>query len=110
MAGKYVLKKTSDDQYMFNLKAGNGEVILTSERYTSKSGAKNGIESVRENSPTDAQYERLTATDDSPYFVLKAKNWEIIGVSEMYSSTLAMETGIASVKANGPTDEVEDLT
>jgi uncharacterized protein YegP (UPF0339 family) len=48
MAGKFVLKK-SGDQYVFVLKAGNGETIATSERYTTKAAAKNGIESVKTN-------------------------------------------------------------
>ena len=110
MAAKYDLKKTSDGQFMFNLKAGNGEVILTSERYKAKSGAENGIESVRENSPKDERYDRRTASDGSPYFVLKAANGEIIGKSEMYSSTASMENGIQSVKTNGPSAVVSDLT
>ena len=45
-----------------------------------------------------------------PYFVLKAANHEIIGKSEMYSSTSAMENGIESVKKNGPDSEVVDET
>ena len=51
MAGKFELKKTSDGQYRFNLKAGNGEVIATSESYRSKESALNGIESVKSNAP-----------------------------------------------------------
>ena len=50
MAGKFVLKK-SGAQFMFNLKASNGEVIATSERYTTKQGALNGIESVKASAP-----------------------------------------------------------
>lgn len=108
MAGKYVLKKTTDGQFMFNLKAGNGEIILTSERYTSKSGAENGIESVRTNSPHDERYERKKSASNQPYFVLKAVNGQVIGKSEMYSSESARETGIASVKTNGPGSPVDD--
>ena len=55
MSGYYELKR-SGDQYMFNLKAANHEVILTSERYTSKASALEGIASVRQNSPVDARY------------------------------------------------------
>ena len=110
MAAEFELKKTSDDQFMFNLKAANGEVILTSERYKGKSGATNGIDSVKRNSPSDSQYDRRTAVDDSPYFVLKAKNGEVIGKSEMYSSKQAMENGISSVKTNGPGATVDDMT
>ena len=110
MAAAYVLRKSSDDQFYFNLRAVNNEVILTSERYTRKAGAENGIESVRVNSPNDSQYDRKTSTKGEPYFVLKAANYEIIGRSEMYSSEAARETGIASVKANGPTAPIDDQT
>jgi uncharacterized protein YegP (UPF0339 family) len=51
MAGKFVLKKGSSGKYHFNLQAGNGQVIATSETYESKSAALNGIESVKTNAP-----------------------------------------------------------
>ncbi len=109
MSGWYVLKR-SGDQYMFNLKAGNGEVILTSERYAAKSGAQNGISSAQTNSPKDERYERKTSTAGNPYFVLKAGNGEIIGRSEMYSSASACENGISSVKRSGPSADIRDET
>ena len=49
MSGKFDLKKSTNEQFFFNLKAGNGQVILTSELYKAKAGALNGIESVRKN-------------------------------------------------------------
>lgn len=110
MAGKFEIKHTSHGQFMFNLKAGNGEIILTSEFYTAKSSAINGIESVRTNSQIDERFDRKIASNGSPYFTLKAANGEIIGKSEMYSSTSAMENGIASVKKNAPDAEVVDTT
>jgi len=110
MAGKYELKNASGEKYMWNLIAGNGEVILTSETYNAKDSAKTGIASCRTNSPLDARYERKTSTDGKPYFALKAANGEPIGRSEMYSSTSAMETGITSCKTNGPSAELVDLT
>lgn len=109
MSGYYDLKR-SGDQYMFNLKAGNNEVILTSERYTTKAGAQDGISSVRQNSPIDARYQLKTATDGSPYFTLTGANGQVIGRSEMYSSTAARDKGVASVKGNGPTFTVKDNT
>jgi len=109
MSGYYDLKR-SGDQYMFNLKAGNHETILTGERYASKAGAEGGIESVRQNSSIDARYQRKTAKDGSPYFTLTAANGQVIGHSEMYSSTGARDNGIASVKANGPTAPTKDNT
>lgn len=110
MAGKFELKKSKNGQFMFNLKAGNNEVILTSELYIAKAGATNGIESVKKNAGNDANYERRTSIKNEPYFVLKAANKEIIGTSEMYSSAAARENGIASVKTNAPSATVDDLT
>jgi uncharacterized protein len=109
MAGTYDLKR-SGAQFMFNLKAGNGQVILTSERYTTKQGAEGGIGSVKVNSPLDARYRKLTSSGGSPYFTLVAANGEALGSSEMYSSTTARDAGIDSVKANGPTASTTDNT
>ncbi len=110
MAAYYELKTGANGQFHFNLKAGNGEIILSSESYTSKAGALNGIESVKTNSPLDEQYERKTSVSSQPYFVLKAKNHEVIGRSEMYSSEGARDKGIESVKKNGTEATVKDLT
>ena len=110
MAGWYELDKSSDGQYYFVLKAGNAEVILTSERYTARSGAENGIASVQKNSPDEAHYERKTASDGRYHFNLKAANHQVIGSSQMYASQAGREAGINSVRANGPTPTVKDRT
>ena len=110
MAGYFELKPAAGDQFMFNLKAGNHEVILTSELYTSKAGAENGIASVQKNAADDARFVRKTSKKDEPFFVLTAANGQTIGKSEMYSSTAAMENGIASVQKNAPEAEVKDRT
>ncbi len=105
---KYDLKSTSDEQFMFNLTASNGEIILTSERYTAKHSAMNGIESVKENAQKEERFEKLESSAGEPYFVLKAGNHEVIGRSEMYSSNQACQNGIESVMKNAPIAEVED--
>ncbi len=110
MPGNYILKKSTDGQFYFNLKAANGEIILTSERYTTKASALTGIESVKVNSPIDARYDRLLDTQNKPRFNLKAGNNQTIGVSESYSSVNAREIGIQSVKNNGPTASTDDQT
>ena len=110
MAGIFEIKQSKSGQFHFNLKAGNGEIILSSEQYVAKAGAENGIESVRANAPHDERYERKKSKKDEPYFVLKAANGEIIGSSEMYTSTAGMENGIASVKKNAPEAKLKDLT
>lgn len=51
MAGKFEVYKDKAGEYRFNLKAGNGEIIATSEGYSSKDGCLNGIKSVKENAP-----------------------------------------------------------
>ena len=94
MAAKFEIKKSSNGQYRFNLKAGNGEVILSSEQYQSKQSAEKGIESVKTNVLNDSRYERKEASNGQSYYVLKAANGEPIGRSETYSSTSAVEGGI----------------
>lgn len=102
MAGKFELKKSKNDKYFFSLLAGNGQKILASEMYETKASAVNGIESVKKNAPDDARYDRLVGKDGSPYFTLKAGNGQVIGASEMYSSTSARDSGIESCKTNAP--------
>lgn len=108
MAGSFVIEKGSTGKFRFNLRAGNNEIILTSETYEAKAGAENGIASVRKNSQDDARFTHKTAKDGSPYFVLTAANGQVIGTSEMYSSTAARDNGIKSVATNAPNAEVVD--
>ena len=110
MAGKFELKKSKSGKFMFNLKAGNGQVILTSELYSGKSSAENGISSVQTNGSSRDNFEEREAKDGSPYFVLKAKNGQIIGKSEMYKSKAACNNGIESVMKNAPDARVVDDT
>ena len=110
MSGKFELKTSSNNQYRFTLKASNGQVILTSELYTERRGALNGVEAVKRNAPIDERYERKTAKNGETYFVLKASNGQVVGQSETYSSTAAMEGGIESVKKNAPDAAIDDLT
>lgn len=100
--GKFAKKTGNDGQYYFNLKADNGQIILSSEGYTTTAARENGIESVRKNSGDDARYERQTSTNGKFYFNLKAANGQVIGKSQMYESESGRENGIASVKTNAP--------
>ncbi len=110
MAGTFVIEAGKTGKIRFNLRSGNHQVILSSETYDTKASAQNGIESVRKNATDDSRYERKTAKDGSAYFVLKARNGETIGKSEMYTSTSGRENGIKSVAANAPTATVVDRT
>ncbi|RZM22688.1 MAG: DUF1508 domain-containing protein [Pedobacter sp.] len=106
--GKFVIKKRSNGEFQFNLHAGNGQVILSSEGYTSKAGCENGINSVRNHAQDDANFDRKTASNGKSYFNLKASNGQVIGSSEMYESTSSRDAGIASVKLNAPNATTED--
>jgi uncharacterized protein YegP (UPF0339 family) len=110
MSGKFVLKKTPKGKFVFNLKAANSAVILTSESYADRGSALKGIESVRRNAGKDANFEVRGAKNGQPFFVLKAANKEVIGQSEMYASPRSVKKGIASVKANAAAATLEDLT
>jgi uncharacterized protein YegP (UPF0339 family) len=107
---KFTLKSSADERFYFTLSAKNGQVILTSQMYTTKASAVNGIVSVQINSSRDERYARHRSYDDQFYFNLKANNGQIIGTSEMYSSADMRDKGIDSVKENGHTLYIEDQT
>ncbi|KAA0989208.1 YegP family protein [Dyadobacter aurulentus] len=107
---KFEIKTRKNGEFQFELKASNGQNILSSEGYSTMAACKNGIESVQKNSPDDGRYEQKESSNGKPYFVLKAGNGQIIGSSEMYESRSGMLNGIESVKKNGQTEEIEDLT
>ncbi len=109
-SGWFELSKNGKGEFHFVLKAGNSEVILSSETYQSRAAAENGIESVRVNSPQPERYELKDAKDGRVYFNLKAANHQVIGTSQMYASAAGRDAGIASVKTNGATKTVKDLT
>lgn len=110
MSAVFEISKSKNDKFHFNLKAGNGLIILHSELYEAKASAEKGIESVKANAGHDERYERKVSTNGKPYFNLKAANGEVIGTSEMYESEAARDNGIASVKANAVGAAVHDST
>ena len=110
MSAKYEIFLGTDRQYYFRLKAPNGEKILASEGYTTKANCQNGIQSVKTNSPYDANYKKLTSINSQYYFTLHASNGQVIGKSEMYTSAQARDGGITAVKAYGPSAPVVDLS
>ena len=119
--GKFVIKPAKSGGYVFNLKAGNGEVIATSEVYNSLDACKNGVQSVKTNAP-DAALEDQTvegfATEKNPKFEmytdkagefrfrLKAKNGQIIATGEGYKAKSGCKNGIESIRKNAPEAEV----
>jgi hypothetical protein len=110
MSGYYDLYRSTNQQFYFNLTAGNNEKILMGELYTQKQSALDGIASMKVNSIYDSRYKRKISTRGFPYFVLTAANGEPLGTSEEYSSTAAMEHSINVVKQLAPTAVLRDHT
>ncbi len=117
--GKFVIKEAKTG-FKFDLKAGNGEIIASSEIYSGEAACKNGIESVRVNSAAAIEdqtvegfeilkhpkFEVYTDKAGEFRFRLKAKNGEIIATSEGYKAKAGCLNGIESVKKNAPDAEV----
>lgn len=117
---KFVISKAKTG-YKFNLKAGNGQVIATSEIYDSESGCKNGVDSVKKNAPVAPVEDQTVdgfATEKCPKFEvykdkagefrfrLKAGNGQIIATGEGYTTRANCINGVESVKKNAPDAEV----
>lgn len=66
------LSKSNNGQFRFVLKAGNAETILSSEQYTTRASAADGIASVQKNAPLADRYEKRVSASNKPYFTLKA--------------------------------------
>ena len=118
--GKFVVKKTNTG-VKFDLKATNGQVIATSEVYSSDAACKNGIESVKKNAPAAAVEDQTVegyAVAKNPKFEidadkagefrfrLKATNGQVIAVSEGYKTMANCVNGVESVKKNAPDAEI----
>jgi uncharacterized protein YegP (UPF0339 family) len=108
--GKFVITKRVNGEFQFNLKANNGQTILASEGYKTKTNCENGIESIKRNAQDDTKFDRKTAVNGKPYFNLKATNGQIIGTSEMYETVASRDNGIESVKNNAPDATIDDQT
>ena len=107
---KFEIYQSDSGKFYFRLKAGNGQNILASQGYSSKAGAKNGVESVMANAEDDGNYERKEAANGKFHFNLKSGNGQIIGSSQMYAAAASMENGIDSVKRTAPQAKLVDLT
>ena len=119
--GKFVIRQTTTG-YKFDLKATNGEVIATSEIYSSEAACKKGIESVRSNAPianlhdltgeeVEVKHPKFELYEDKAgefRFRLKARNGEIIAVSEGYKAKTSCENGIESVRKNADSEVITE--
>lgn len=101
MAGKYVIHPTGAAGFRWELETEAGEKILSSQPYSSKTGAEKGIHTCRTNSGAEARYERHTSKDSQAYFVLTNGNGETIGTSRMYDTAAERNEGITTCKLTG---------
>lgn len=108
MSGKFECSVGKDGKHRFNLVAGNGQVILTSQGYADVSGCRNGIESVRKHAADGAMFEKKTSSDGKFHFTLKAANGQVIGTSQRYASEAGCDNGIDSVKRHAADATVVD--
>ena len=118
--GKFIVKQTKTG-YVFNLKAGNGEVIAVSEVYTTEAACLKGVESVRTNAPianledqtvegfavaTNPKFEVYTDKAGEFRFRLKARNGQIIATGEGYKAKASCLNGVDSIRRNAPEAEI----
>jgi uncharacterized protein YegP (UPF0339 family) len=108
--GKFeVYQSDKNQEFRFRLLASNGQNILSSEGYSSKTACLNGVESVKKNGADSKNFEKSTTPTGMFRFNLKAKNGQVIGTSQNYKSESARDNGIESVGKNSDGDIV-DLT
>ena len=102
MAGKFECYIDKAGEFRFRLKAANGNTILASEGYKSKSGCANGIESVRKNCTDPDRFVKKQTAGGKFRFNLTAKNSQVIGASQNYASASGCNNGIKSVANTAP--------
>ncbi|WP_159566178.1 YegP family protein [Budvicia diplopodorum] len=110
MRAKFEIFYGKDDRFYFRLKAGNGQVILGSEGYTTKANCINGIKSVKSHASEPRYFEKKVTVNGKFSFNLKASNGQIVATSQTYTTEQSRDAGIHSVSANGPEAETIDLT
>ncbi len=120
--GRFELKKSKDGRFVFNLYASNGNIIATSQVYSSSSSAVNGIKSVIANAER-AQIEDQTVKNTVPIpypkweiyldksgeyrFRLSASNGSCICHSQGYTAKSSCKNGIDSIRRFAKNSEIE---
>lgn len=110
MPGKFEIYKDKAGEFRFRLKSANGENVLSSEGYTAKSSAQNGIRSVQENCADPDRFEKSEGASGGYRFNLTSKNRQVIGKSQSYKSAASRDEGIGAVARAAQGAETVDLT
>jgi uncharacterized protein YegP (UPF0339 family) len=106
----FEIYKDKAGEFRFRLVAKNKEPIMSSEGYKTKAACKNGIASVAKNSQDKEMFEVKEAKNGKAHFVLKAKNNQVIGTSQMYTTKRGAGCGMRSVATNAKAGKIEDTT
>jgi hypothetical protein len=109
MAKFEVYQSGSKNEFRFRLKADNGQIILTSEGYSSKAGCLNGIESVKKNAADPNRFAKTTTPTGMFRFTLNAANNQVIGTSQNYQSESGCDNGMQSVGKNAAGADVVEV-
>jgi uncharacterized protein YegP (UPF0339 family) len=109
MAKFEVYQSGKNKEFRFRLKADNGQIILSSEGYTSKASCLNGIESVKKNSADTKRFNKTKTPSNLFRFAVTAANSQIIGTSQNYKSESGRDNGIESVKRNAAKAEIKEV-
>ncbi len=92
-----IFKSEKDRRYYFHLKARNGKIVLSSQGYASKQGCERGIASVKRNSKDKTRYESKASKNARHYFLIRARNGQIVGTSQLYKTLAACQNGITAI-------------
>ncbi|TIC83108.1 YegP family protein [Crenobacter intestini] len=110
MSGKFEISASSNGKFLFNLKARNGQVILTSQLFDSLHHAVEAAQALQQDNKLADRIHRKVSTAGEPYFSIHGDGDKVIARSQMYSSNTAMEKGIDSVLEHAPQALLVDTT
>jgi len=108
MPGKFEVYKDKAGEFRFRLKAANGQNILSSEGYSSKTSCMNGVESVKKNSQSPDRFVKKTTASGKFRFNLTATNGQTVGTSQSYASESGCNNGMKSVATCAPGASTDD--
>lgn len=110
MPGKFEVYKDKAGEYRFRLKAANGQNILSSESYKTKTACMNGVESVKKNSQNPDRFAKKKTPSGKYRFNVVASNGQTVGTSQSYTSDSGCSSGMKSVAECAPGARTDDQT
>jgi len=93
-----IFRSEKNDKFYFRLKNNEGDIVLASQGYASKATCKNGIESIKKNAQVEKYFEQKISDNGKFYFTLKARNGQVIGTSQMFTTEAAKKAELMIVR------------